>query len=425
MTITEVCLESVTHVLVGYSKNVLDDLDAFLPEGSVMVLEEPEVIAARKVSVKISRHPSVALLLPAPCQDEGFPERITRVVPRPANVLAVLPSVEYGVVATASLADSWGLPGASLAAAKRLRDKISLRTAVERGDIPQPRWTEVHGPEEAQAFADALALPCVLKPANRQASLGVRFVEVGEDVREAWEHTTMAEESSMRASYADVPRFMMEERIDGPEVSVEVLVEDGEVGFTNVTAKSVQDFRYPVEMGHTVPAPIPQDVSASLARMMERLVEATGFRSGVLHSEWIIAGGDRPHLVECAGRPPGDRITTLIDLAYGGHLMRDLTVVLEGHRAPAPRRALAGAAIRFLSAAPGVVEKVEGADGLPAMPGTHEFRVSVAESDTVHDTTSSWDRVGYVIATGGDPIEAGANAERAADSVTIRVRSSP
>ncbi|GHC73353.1 hypothetical protein GCM10007079_07200 [Nocardiopsis terrae] len=423
-TSPHLCPDSVTHVLVGYSKNVLDDLDAFLPEESVLVLEEPEVITARRVSAKISRHPSAALLLPAPCQDESFPERFVESVLRPGNVRAVIPSVEYGVVATAALADAWRLPGASLSAARNLRDKIALRTAADRAGIPQPRWTEVCGPEEVRGFADSLGVPCVLKPANRQASLGVRFLEVGEDTREAWEHTTTANEASMRADYANIPRFMVEERVDGPEVSVEVLVDEGTVGFTNVTAKAVQDFRYPVELGHTVPALVPRHVIASLTRRMEQLVAATGFRSGVLHAEWILAGGDSPYLVECAGRPPGDRITTLIDLAYGGSLLRDLVALLEGGSASGPRRACTGAAIRFLRASPGVVEEIEGVDGLGAMPGTHDFRVSVTEGDTVHDTTSSWDRVGYVIATGGDPAEASANAERAADSVTIRARPS-
>ncbi|MBR7679232.1 biotin carboxylase, partial [Streptomyces daliensis] len=63
------------------------------------------------------------------------------------------------------------------------------------------------------------------------------------------------------------------------------------------------------------------------------LMDATGFTAGVVHAEWILYGG-RPHLVECAGRLPGDRIHHLINLSHSCDLTAEYLRVLEGRGPP-------------------------------------------------------------------------------------------
>lgn len=405
---------TVTHVLVGYSPVMLGKLDGRLPAGSVLVLEEPAVIRARGIAGLADRHPCVAALLPAPCQDEAHPDRLTRAVPRPPGVRAVVPVVEYAVVTAAALAEAWGLPGAGPKAALVLRDKGLLRAALAGTDVAQPAWTAVGGPDDVARFRAAHGGEAVLKPANRQASLGVQLLGPEDDVRAAWERTTGADEPTLRARYADDARYLAEQRLRGPEVSVEAVVHQGVIGFTNITAKTVQDSRHPVETGHAVPAALPPGTEEGLRRALARLAETVGFRSGILHSEWILADGDgRPHLVECAGRMPGGGITVLIDLAYDTDILDSLLYVLEGRGPVEPRPARQGAAVRFLTAAPGRVEAVSGADRARCAEGVRELHLAVAPGDVVHATTSSWERAGSVIATGSDGRAAARHADHA------------
>ncbi|MEV6209042.1 ATP-grasp domain-containing protein [Kitasatospora sp. NPDC051914] len=415
--------ESVTHVLVGYSPVMLAKLDGQLPAGSVLVLEEPAVIDARGITALAERHPCVAALFPVPSQDEANPHRIIEAVPRPAGVRAVVPVVEYGVVVAAALAEAWGLPGAGLAAARVLRDKGELRAALAGSGIAQPDWTVVTSPEEVAAFRAAHGGECVLKPANRQASLGVQLLGPQDDVAAAWEHTTAADEPALRAQYADTARFLVEQRLRGPEVSVEAVVHDGEVGFTNVTAKLVQDTGHPVETGHTLPADLPQRTADALRHAIAGLARAVGFRSGILHSEWILVDGE-PHLVECAGRLPGGGITILIDLSYDTDILGNLLHVLTGTGPVAALPAKRAAAVRFLVARPGVVEAVTGVDEAQAAPGVHELHLSVAPGSVVRTTTSSWDRAGLLVATGADAAEAGRHAEHALSLIDVRTAGS-
>lgn len=414
---------SVTHVLVGYSSVMLGKLDGLLPADSVLVVDEPEVIEARGLTGLADRHTCVAALLPAPTQDEAHPERVVAAVPRPPQVRAVVPVVEYGVATAAALAEEWGLPGAGTKAALVLRDKGLLRETLTGAGLAQPAWATAAGPGDVVSFRAAHGGEAVLKPANLQASLGVRLLGPDDDAAAAWAHTTAADDPALRAHHGEKARYLLEQRLHGPEMSVEAVVHEGVVGFVNVTAKTVLDSRHPVETGHTVPAPLPGATVSALRHALARLVETVGFRSGILHSEWILAEPDgRPHLVECAGRMPGDGITVLIDEAYGIDILTCLLRVLEGRGPVEARPARQGAAVRFLTPPPGRVEAVSGVDHAREIRGVREVHLAVGPGDTVRPVTSSWERAGFVLAVAEDARAAAGRAEDAArliDVVTV------
>jgi hypothetical protein len=211
----------------------------------------------------------------------------------------------------------------------------------------------------------------------------------------------------------------VEQRLHGPEVSVEVLVSRGRVVFENVTAKLVQGGRYPVEIGHCVPADLPEEVLAALGVAVRALVAATGYGDGVLHSEWILVGGDRPHLVECAARMPGDNIKDLIDLAYGGDLIADYVRVLEGGDPGRPESPKRAAAIRFVSHQPGTVVEVAGVETVASAAGVEEVHVTATPGARVEAACSSWQRAGHVMVTGASAGEAAALADDLAGRIHI------
>ncbi|MBT2676852.1 ATP-grasp domain-containing protein [Streptomyces sp. ISL-14] len=422
-TVTGNPAERVTHVLVGYGAFIMAELDRLLPEASVLILEEPHVIDARNIRTAASQYRCVAEVRAAPTQDELNAGDLARTVVRPPRVRAVLPAVEYGVVAAAVLADAWGLPGGGVRAARILRDKRELRRTAAAHALAQPAFAEATGPADVRALRARHGGECVLKPANRQASLGVVLLGPDDDAEAAWHHTVTADEPRLRVNYPDAARYLVEERLHGPEVSVEALVHQGTIGFLNITAKDVLPGRHPVELGHTVPAP-PGAAEDTLRAAMAGLVDALGFATGILHAEWVLTRG-RPHLIECAGRLPGDRIHSLIDLVYGGDgILADLLALMAGEGPVPARTARRGAAITFLPtpAAQGsdtVVHSVTGTDKAEQLDGVEEVSVSAVPGSAVVATTSSWQRAGYVIATGTGPTEAARTARAAASLITI------
>jgi biotin carboxylase len=382
-------VQAVSHIVVGFGSGLLAELDKVLPQGTVCVLEDRDVIAARNVRARLAAFRCVAELVEAPTQQEQGLDDLVAALPMlpAAGVRAVLPAVEYGVVAAAAIAEAAPLPGAGVGAARILRDKIRLREAAALSGLPQARWAEASGPDDVRSFRADHNGQCVLKPANRQASVGVQLLGPDDDLSLAWAHTVAADEPQMRGKTATPCRYVVEQRLHGPEVSVEVLVSSGELLAGNVTAKAVTPGRYPVESGHVVPAAIDGATRDRLLAANQALVEAIGFGSGVLHSEWILVGGTEPHLVECAGRLPGDNIVTLIDLAYGGSLVADLVDVLEGCRPARSAAPIGGVAVRFLAAASGTVAAVRGSEQAYASDGIYDVVVSLGPGADVppHD----------------------------------------
>ena len=411
---------TITHAVAGFG-GILGPLDHVLPAGSVLVVEEPELIAARGLRDRIGDHPCLGMLVPGHIHAEDDPAGLIQAIERPESLRAVIPANEYGVVAGARLAHAWRVPGAGVKAALAFRDKARLRMTAHGHGIAQPAWQLVEDPEAVAEFRDRAGGECVLKPANRQASLGVSLIGPNDSIHDAWQHAASVDESSMRTGYMPHPRMLVEQRVHGPEVSVEALVSAGQVVFQNVTAKLVQAGPYPVEIGQSLPAQLPAELMSALSQALRRLVRATGYGTGVLHSEWILADGG-PYLVECAARMPGDNIKDLIDLAYGGDLIADYVRVLEGAdpgRPPDPKR---GAAVRFLSQGSGVVAEVTGLDLVTVAAGVQEVIVTAEVGGRIHRPRSSWQRAGHVMVTGTDGTQAAALADDLARLIRIVTR---
>ncbi|MEU8511978.1 ATP-grasp domain-containing protein [Kitasatospora sp. NPDC048722] len=388
-------------VFVGYNAAYLRAIDGKVPSGSVVVIEEPDIIRKRELQDAASRFDCLDRIVAAGYQQstEALDLAVELAAERP--IAAVVPGLEYAVPATAALAEKLGLPGATEEAAQALRDKARLREVSGAGGVRNPRWREVFGPEDILDFAGDG--PVVVKPANRQASVGVQLLDSVDAAGAAlaWERTSSASE------YEQVPdrelrwRFLAEERLEGPEFSVEALVRDGEVIFENVTAKSVIEGPHPVELGHLLPAPLDDDTQAAFATAIRQLVASTGFRTGILHAEWILTG-EGPTLVECAGRCPGDYLIDLVDLAYDTKIRLTLIDLLAGRPVSLPSASQRTSAIRFLAAEPGTVTEISGLETAKALPGVHDAEVDVVVGQEVRPWASSWDRAGHVIATGPD-----------------------
>lgn len=403
----------------GFSANILGKLAGDLPDGSVLVVEEPDVVRKRDLHRLALSHPMVSRVVEREYQKDDELQRLLK-EEAPA-ALAVVPGVEYGVTAAAVAADVLGLPGAGPTGGRVFRDKRRLRDLAAGAGIRNPRYTLVTGPEEAEAFMAEVGGSCVLKPTGRQASLGVQILSSPDQIRPGWSLTTDLEEGRVVPDRGIPSDVLMEEAVRGAEFSVEMLVTRGRPCFSNVTAKDVLPGRFPVETGHVLPAPIPDDLRERLVGATERLAAAAGFGAGVLHCEWIVDDdpSGEPVLVECAARMPGDEIPLLIRLAYDFPFMRAYLETLLGRTPDVPAAPAGAAAIRFVPAAPGTVTAVEGVPEAQALPGVHTVHLTPAPGTVIRPTHSSWDRAGEVIAQGPDPSAAVALAEQAAGLIRI------
>lgn len=403
-------------LMIGLNQGFLGAIEGVVSPASIVVLEERDVFSARRFAPQVESLSCVEAILLAPYQQSGdFIATVRRAHER-APFDAVLPGLEYGVPAAATAAEELGLRGANVPAAATLCDKLRLREVTARGGVRNPEWREISGAQDIRSFAQGG--PVVVKPANRAGSVGVSLLDDPEDADAVWCDMVSATEGARVANRRMCRRHLVERRLVGDEYSVEALVRDGHVLFENVTKKVVAPGRHPVETGHVVPAPLPPPAREALTSAMARLIAATGFVDGVLHAEWMLTGDD-PGLIECAGRPAGDRIFDLIERAYGFNLYLALIELLAGREVLLPAVPRQAAAIKFLVATPGRVAAIRGVDEVRAQAGVKDVAVSVREGTEVAPLQSSWNRCGYVLVEAPTADQAAADAERLAASIVI------
>jgi biotin carboxylase len=403
-------------LVVGFTVHLQAALAAFLPENSVIFVEEPDVIRKRDVGGELALLPSTKEVMPWEYQLPGAAERfyLEHAGLRPA---AVIPGAEYAVPFAARLAERYNLPGAGFGAALILRDKKLLRSVTASGSVRNPLSVDATSKDDVHAFLARHAGPVILKPANRQGSVGTKVISDQSEVDEAWAGCLEQDEGKMVPDREIPVRMLVEQFVTGREYSVEMLVRDGVPLFANVTAKMLFSGPYPVELGHIVPANIPEELRQRLVTCTDQVIQATGFATGIVHCEWIVA--DEPYLVECAGRVPGDTIDKLIGAAWGFDLLRAYVDLMRGGRPVPPESPDGTAAVWFLHPQPGRVLRVAGVDQALARPGVLFGEVSAKSGTVVRALRTSWDRIGYVAAVAGDERAALRAARSAADMITV------
>jgi biotin carboxylase len=408
-------------LLVGFVGVAMVGFAPFLPENSVIFVEEPDVIRKRHVEEKIAGSALVRGVIPWEFHLPGKADEFHQ-SHRDLDPAAVIALSEYGTAFAARLAERYELPGATFGAARILRDKQLLRQVSRAAGIANPESVRVHGPDQVREFMAATGGPIVLKPANRQASVGTQVIRDPGEIDGAWADCVRQDEGVIVPDRPMELRMLAERFVAGPEFSVEMLVRGGRSLFSNVTDKRLFPGPRPVELAHVVPADIPAELAALLAEETLRVVAATGLQDGILHCEWIVSDGV-PYLVECAGRLAGDGVIELIEQAYPVELKRAYVAVMRGEPLPdpLPTRAKGAAVVRFLTARPGVVGEVRGVAAATAAEGVLMCDVELAPGDRFDGLRSSWDRVGDLVVSADTPAEAHRLAEAAAAMIEIEI----
>ena len=409
--------QRINMLIVGFKQVYVRELSKVLPEASLTIIEEPEFYERQGLEVVARRFPCIreVLLTSYRQRDDYLDKALAAHAETPFQ--AVLPGMEYGVPAAARLAECFGLPGATSNAAKILRDKLLMRRCTSLV-MPTPRFAEVKSVEDVRQFFKDSPDGIVLKPANRMASLGISVIDSERDIESAWCDLVGLPEQwgSMAPSASD--RYLVEERLKGLEISTVALVENGVLISSEVIEQITSPGAHPVKLGHLLPAPLSGELVEKIRISMQQLVSATGFDTGCLYAEWIIREGC-PMLIECGGRPPGDRICDLFRISHGRSFCILTAQLLSGAPIEAGDDACCTAGIRFFTAKPGKVKAIDGESRVAAMPGVVDIVMTAKVGDVVRELRSSWDRVGHVIVTGKTNQEVSERSELALSTIRV------
>ncbi|MET9812943.1 MULTISPECIES: ATP-grasp domain-containing protein [unclassified Streptomyces] len=319
----------------------------------------------------------------------------------------VVTSCDYYLPAVARIAGRLGLPGPGPEAVENACRKDATRRVLDDAGVPGPRFAVREEWADLARAAREIGYPLVVKPVDLCAGMYVRRVD--DEAQLAAAYRALADFPVNARGQRRTPVVLLEELLDGPEVSVETVSYAGAVQVVGVTDKSVGGAPAFVETGHMFPAALaPADAEAAEQTALAAL-KALGLTDGVVAHTEIKLTSAGPRVVEVNPRPAGNRITELIRHVTGVDLAAAFVDVALG-RAPDLRHTdtgLRSAAIGFLvPETSGTLEALDGS-GLRDLPGVLE--VQLAEPGrAVKAAGSNNEYLGHVMA--GDAGGPGARA---------------
>lgn len=323
------------------------------------------------------------------------------------------PCSEVSMNVMGRINDEMHLHGISRDTALRATNKHLMREAFEAYGAPSPLSFCTDNIDEGYKLLLNIGGKVILKPSRNSGSRGIAMVESNitysdyarlfdRSIRESRDHSVM-----------------IEQYVEGPEFSVEIIVWNGDTYVLQVTDKKTTEAPYFVELGHSQPSLYPEEVVNSVRDAAMKGVKALHLNDCAAHAEVKYQDG-KPYIMEIGARLGGDFISTeLTHLSTGIDMVAAAIDVALGikpdfSKVSEPQ----GVAIRYFTPKPGMVKSIENIEEL-VRPDVYDAEIYVKPGDVVREVKSSLDRSGHIIVTSLSPMEAIMNAEKIISSVKI------
>lgn len=332
------------------------------------------------------------------------------------NISGVVAGADVAITA-AAISNALGLPGISIETAERSNNKSMMKSRWLADGIPTPWAEEVGSLEEARAAVMKTGLPCMVKAIDNAASRGSRRIDAIEELEEA---LTDAKNHSTTGT------ALIEEFVEGPEQSVELIVWKGVHYRFGIVDRHFGFSPFPIETGHTNPSALPEADQEELYRVAQAAATSLGIDFGPYKADTMMTKKG-PMVLELPARLSGGfhsqyttpSATGLEPQKMALALAAGLEVKKEYHTPSRDRVTICKAVFPE----PGRIESITGLDEAKALPGVEEIFMMAGVGDVIPPYRNCGHRVCYIIASGEGASEAEANWLRAAEAV--RINTSP
>lgn len=144
-----------------------------------------------------------------------------------------------------------------------------------------------------------ITYPLIVKPVDRSGSRGVSLVYKDSDLESALDLAFSESFSKM---------VLVEQYIEGREISVEGISQKGEHQILTITDKITTGAPHFVELGHSEPSSLSFDIQAKVENVTLKILDVVGMSNGASHTEFRITEKGDIYLIEIGSRMGGDFI---------------------------------------------------------------------------------------------------------------------
>jgi len=312
----------------------------------------------------------------------------------------------------AYVASGCGLPGVPVGVAKAASDKKLMRDCFRRNGVPSPRYFSLKAGETPSGHS--LEFPLVVKPVDNMGARGVRRVDNQKELERALEQAS---------SQSHTQRVIVEEYLEGPELSLDAIVFEGRISICGVADRHICFPPFFVEMGHTMPTLLDSKSRQSVEETFRRGIRALGITNGAAKGD-IKLTAEGCFVGEIAARLSGGYMSgwtfpyaaglevtaAAMNIAVGlppGELTHDYDHV---------------SAERAFISLPGRVSRIEGLESARGLPGIKALFLRTAAGESVQFPIDNMGKCGNVISRAENREQAVSLAERAVQSILVRLQ---
>lgn len=224
----------------------------------------------------------------------------------------------------ARIAEKLELPFPTEKAISNTINKFELKKILLENNIPCAKGVMTNLEELIPNLENSgISFPVIVKPTDSSGSRGVYYCKSLDELIGAY---------SECIKYSNFDKVLIEEYLEGPEISIEALVQDNNLYIIQITDKTVTPFPYNVEMGHLQPSRFYAAYYDEIYQVLKNAVLALNLNNCALHPEMKITK-DGIKIVEIGPRLGGDFITShLTPLSTGVNMEEQLIKIATGEK---------------------------------------------------------------------------------------------
>jgi isopentenyl diphosphate isomerase/L-lactate dehydrogenase-like FMN-dependent dehydrogenase/biotin carboxylase len=319
-------------------------------------------------------------------------------------ISAVLTVGTDASMAVAAVANTLNLPGIKFEDAEAATNKIKMRMRFKQHGVPSPNFLPVWSLSDAKKAGKILTFPVVIKPSDNMGARGVMRVDNLNQLSDAFKFSKGASPSG---------ELIMEEYMEGPELSIDAIIYNEEITFTGVADRIIEYPPYFIETGHNMPSGLPSNIQADACEVMRMGIRALGITIGAAKGDIKITSNG-PMIGELAARLSGGFMSAYTyPLSSGVNLMKAAIEVALGQEPGNLEPVMNKVSIeRAMITKPGVVKKITGLEEALKIDGINEIFLNVKPGDKVIQPRSNVEKAGHIIAVGVTLDEAVASYEK-------------
>lgn len=378
------------------------------------VLQLPAIKRAKEMGLEVAVADYNPSAVGIPFADHYFNvstidiEAIVRVAQeyQPDGIMTLATDMPMRSIAAATQA--LGLPGITMESAVRSTDKIEMIKAFKEHGVASPWFFEVSSAVELEKVRSKISYPCIMKPADNSGSRGVTIINNPEELTYAYQYSVKHSRNG---------KVIIEEYLQGDEVSVEVITYDGEPYVLQVTDKLTTGAPYFVEMGHSQPSKFVGEDFVRISELAKAAVKAVGIQNSPAHIEMMVTK-DGPKMIELGARMGGDCITThLVPLSTGIDMIKAAIDIALGNLPDLNRTLSMGSAIRYFNVSPGIIQGISGIEAVEGLEAVRDVIFTKSIGEEVTSIRSSLDRAGMIVCQADTNVSAIEECEKALKNI--------